>query len=870
MKKLSFFPLIIVFLVSGNVSAFDHEITHRQLTEKAIENSLANQYLIDNLNLSDGTATLINGVKIEKWLIEGSYLEDEPNCRASNHFHNPLKPWTDSYMSDQPWFINWWCSDGEYPAQNIKSNIHWATGYTEPAPDGTKAETNNQWDWDHAREYFYIYLTGRDFQENEVAGTEDIKKTYFVNCFQALGQVLHLIQDMAVPAHVRDDFKSHLDFQGITPANLFKPKKWFRDKIEYYVEHHIKELLMGSVGGELTEPSLTKFWDTNDYIGQDPDDLNNLMIGLAEYTNMNFASKNTIFAEDFLSDSNTSNDDYYHPYPRKTSTDVQDYINRNKLPETVIGEDNIPDIRFHIKKTGDGEEIAYFAAPTYLTRDIQNEPDYDERVFNRSFKIDDKCAKNYAELLLPRAVGYSAGLLDYFFRGTIEITNPLIWSNINANSGLDPADSNHITLFARNTAPDGEDMSVGTFQVVVKYRLSEQDPFQYIVKEEVNNTSSIPSDTAQELEFDLSDNLVPSDAVDLSLYLVYKGKLGQEDEAVGVGFQQPFNNIKISLPDSGVYALTDLGPDVVDPSQQGFDRIQILAQNTAPEGEEMTGGTVTLVVKYKLGEGDQFQNPPAATSDEFHYIVKELEGTHSISRITPVLFEFDINASQIPLWATDVYLNLVYKGNLGSEVGAIAVGSKDISEPTPINYYNVMDKICMTTSTGPQLFDSGSTAAIDYVDVDNNGIADPDEWDVYPHNAANIHIRFSPEDNPQAATSASSADNNYEKAILNLNDYFRLFILSDHRFNRSASVEYVKITAEDQCDQFHGTFPRPPTAMDGIKNQTDLVDPVNCGYEPCYARLIPGFHTTRGVVSFFSVLFDNASNPIDSICSYED
>jgi len=532
MKKLSFFPLIIVFLVSGNVSAFDHEITHRQLTEKAIENSLANQYLIDNLNLSDGTATLINGVKIEKWLIEGSYLEDEPNCRASNHFHNPLKPWTDSYMSDQPWFINWWCSDGEYPAQNIKSNIHWATGYTEPAPDGTKAETNNQWDWDHAREYFYIYLTDRDFQENEVAGTEDIKKTYFVNCFQALGQVLHLIQDMAVPAHVRDDFKSHLDFQGITPANLFKPKKWFRDKIEYYVEHHIKELLMGSVGGELTEPSLTKFWDTNDYIGQDPDDLNNLMIGLAEYTNMNFASKNTIFAEDFLSDSNTSNDDYYHPYPRKTSTDVQDYINRNKLPETVIGEDNIPDIRFHIKKTGDGEEIAYFAAPTYLTRDIQNEPDYDERVFNRSFKIDDKCAKNYAELLLPRAVGYSAGLLDYFFRGSLEVPTcvPFIYDNKIVS----------LNFKAKNVTATQETMSEGNFTVVVRYTpvggnpdgsedqfFRAQDVYcnelQY--EDELEFTVDLPLPASQDnISFDVYESL--------KCYLVFKGTLGVEEGAV--------------------------------------------------------------------------------------------------------------------------------------------------------------------------------------------------------------------------------------------------------------------------------------------------------------------------------------------------
>jgi len=165
MKKSIFLLIIISSFFSGNVFAFDNKNAHRELTNEAVENSKfkVDGYLENNLNLPDGTATLINGVKIEKWLIEGSFLEDEPNCRASSHFHNPLKLCTDSYMSDQPWFINWWCSDGEYPPENINSAVHWTTGYTEPAPGGIKVETSNQWDWDHAREYFYIYLTSKDF-----------------------------------------------------------------------------------------------------------------------------------------------------------------------------------------------------------------------------------------------------------------------------------------------------------------------------------------------------------------------------------------------------------------------------------------------------------------------------------------------------------------------------------------------------------------------------------------------------------------------------------------------------------------------------------------------------------------------------------
>jgi hypothetical protein len=175
MKKLYIFPIVIAFLISGNATAFDKDDTHPRLTEKAIESSefKDNGYLEDNLNLPNGTGTVVDGLTIKRWLKDGSKLEDEPQCRASNHFHNPLEPWTESYMSDQPWFINLWCSGGEYPPGNIKSDVHWATGYTEPAPDGTKVDTGNQWDWDHAREYYYIYLTGKDFQGNPVATTED-------------------------------------------------------------------------------------------------------------------------------------------------------------------------------------------------------------------------------------------------------------------------------------------------------------------------------------------------------------------------------------------------------------------------------------------------------------------------------------------------------------------------------------------------------------------------------------------------------------------------------------------------------------------------------------------------------------------------
>jgi hypothetical protein len=44
----------------------------------------------------------------------------------------------------------------------------------------------------------------------------------------------------------------------------------------------------------------------------------------------------------------------------------------------------------------------------------------------RTFFLDELCHQDYAEKIVPRAVGYSAALLDYFFRGTLSIRHPYV------------------------------------------------------------------------------------------------------------------------------------------------------------------------------------------------------------------------------------------------------------------------------------------------------------------------------------------------------------------------------------------------------------------------------------------------------------
>ena len=113
-----------------------------------------------------------------------------------------------------------------------------------------------------------------------------------------------------------------------------------------------------------------------------------------------------LYIEDLLVDDYSYNDVYYHPYPRKNSTDVDVVLDDNKLPEIVYAEDNNPDTKIYVAKTGDGETITHFTTPTYFTDEIWTEfddgvPDFNFGMLFDSFKIDENCAKDYAVKLLP-------------------------------------------------------------------------------------------------------------------------------------------------------------------------------------------------------------------------------------------------------------------------------------------------------------------------------------------------------------------------------------------------------------------------------------------------------------------------------------
>ena len=178
MHKGIFIFILFVIYISATPSAALEGVTHRAINEyiadksTMISNFSFNQYLQNQLGFQNGSEEYVNGKKVFKWIGEGGVYEDD-FFRYLNHFHNPI---TDQGLA------------GHYSA------LTWATGEA----------YRSGYSWYDVRNYYYQALTATDKANRDY---------FFIQTFQGLGQVMHMVQDMAVPAHTRGD--KHPKFLGI-------------------------------------------------------------------------------------------------------------------------------------------------------------------------------------------------------------------------------------------------------------------------------------------------------------------------------------------------------------------------------------------------------------------------------------------------------------------------------------------------------------------------------------------------------------------------------------------------------------------------------------------------------------------------------
>jgi hypothetical protein len=429
--------ILFAFISLSNLQlsvAYDDQVTHPALTELSVQQSVLKNYLSQNLGFSQDYDSVISGQKIIRWIMGGSTAEDHAMCRAANHFHNPLLPWGQSYMSDDTsglaYVIRQACSSAGWSFSDRRSAITWATGFLAPPPAGAKASFNTgslykPINWDEARRSYYDALTATNSSARDSA---------FADTFKAVGQVLHLIQDMAVPAHVRNDFQSHLIPTSLLPWDMLSISNYY-NRYEHYVSGNTGLIQAAQPPQFGNNIRLTDFWDTDTYNGTNPS--YNLTQGLAEFTNANFFSEFTIPFSQIIPV--TSEHTFPHPaadYYGNAYTLCND-TNENGHIVKYLSRTTCPTL-------GSGQ------VDHFLTVSLINVPGGGQTTH---FWTDNKVHSQYAQELLPRAVGYSAAILDYFFRGTIEIRLPD--EGIYSITDTD-GDFTKIKLKARNSTASGE------------------------------------------------------------------------------------------------------------------------------------------------------------------------------------------------------------------------------------------------------------------------------------------------------------------------------------------------------------------------------------------------------------------------------
>ncbi len=252
-------------------------------------------YLRNNLGLASGVSTAFSTLpetqKVYAWMAKGGEYEDDPAyLRSLNHFHDPL--------------VSNWQSAG---LKGYRSSIVWAE-------QSNQSLLYGNYSWPDTRNYFYDALTATDLSTSQIK---------YANCFRGLGQLMHLVQDASVPAHTRNDFhgiynyedwvddirkNENSHFNSIVNTATLSPSSYLTSRVLY--------------NSSATIP-IAGLFDTDLFSGDNPDITPYGSVGLAEYSNANFFSEDTVF-----------NDYKYPAMSSVTQMYLPVYSNNTEIPGT--------------------------------------------------------------------------------------------------------------------------------------------------------------------------------------------------------------------------------------------------------------------------------------------------------------------------------------------------------------------------------------------------------------------------------------------------------------------------------------------------------------------------------------------------------
>lgn len=537
------------------------------------------QTIVDDLTDQPAWNTRNGGgwLTIAEMMRYGACYEDsiEPNYRVFAHFYNPQD--FGAPLSVGPFLVG-------------PSSLQWSLSKTpQESPIAMAAVgTTSHYSWEDARDYFYSALTSQ--LEGVSAGVKHVHRLEFWGkTFQALGHIVHHLQDMAQPAHVRND--NHCDAdkcRQLFGGRYYRPSgyethfrsryDWVRSLVQFSASFPMMFGLPREYWNAKTTSALTTPFNLSAPAQYDQ--------GMAAYTSTNFTSAGADFRATLLRSGLALFDPAAGlPFPEPSGEWIP------VRGDSIASEVGMPLTHSRILCNGDAANciMRFMGTTTDRLARTSSTSSFSQKLLRpaNAYSGDGVFQQNYftyddaAIKLIPQAVDYSTGLINYFFRGDMTIWPPeegvygLLDGADSASNCKDTCGFRKIRARVTNTTAPindvAQDMTAGTVVAVARFSrnhcyqpdwsgdlgelnppteaiksacFSEQgvDPDDEIVVSAPINVAQMAVGVAQEFTFDFSANPVPINAWNLRLQIVFRGTLGREAGAVAT------STVRMSAP----------------------------------------------------------------------------------------------------------------------------------------------------------------------------------------------------------------------------------------------------------------------------------------------------------------------------------
>lgn len=634
-----------------------------------------------------GSGSTIDNVSgsfsVQNWLIRGSIREDDlrrgygerPGCnvirpdidphgdimRVLNHFYDPVH---DASLAGG--------------LMHESKSVDWALGLRDSFSSTPVQHPlrRNHFSYADARHQMWLALTdqlGTSVLPYTAAAREtDAKHRLFrwATVFRSLGDVVHLLQDGAQPQHVRDD--AHSPFQSPARQAYEAYTNWRVMAPGILISGYDNTYLSGfykqneqirppvPVLGSYPIPTFStplRFFTTRQQ-GEGPEAPTANRHGLMDYTNRTFFTAGTL--------PQSSGDAFLQPPAPIDET--QGYVRSiapcrigNLLADRLSNLGCVHWTRPMLDTVAPGYADSLppttsgppFAAPPMVTesalglvRDILGtsiEPRY---------AIGLEELETMGNLGIPRAIAYSAGLIDYFFRGRLTLSAPP-----DGLYGVLDQGTPHTVLDGVPLLDDGSNRTFGFKTIRVRARNSTGN----------ENGQLIESATGR---------VVPQ---------TMRGGTDSVGDATGmlVAIARYHRNRCYRNDLSGEYVFQFAADYTPQPP-------------FVPSGcqwEELRSDVPEISVSKPLyvdADGD-LPGAPAGSENACANVGNINTGAIGDCEHDSALLEFDFGDDPIPANATDLFLQVAYRGPLGEEQDGIAVGAIDLVEPQYFTSWNHTD-----------------------------------------------------------------------------------------------------------------------------------------------------------------------------------